>query len=492
MNSILDTLGIDWDADERTIKRAYAKLIKEYRPDSSPVEFVRIREAYERALQNVLYRQQWQLEEVRADESEISHAANAIEDVADSNNQTSSSNLVKVNPETELLQDNLIHEAKVPLDSEVVAPPDEPYPIDSLIEVYAVGGEQQTLIAYHALQMDYQKKSLDAQMDLEDALLRHFLYGTQFALQVFDAANNRYDWLKNQRAISQQYGNWALNKLEALQLLAHLFLGYSQPQQAKHSRFWVKNLWEKGKQFLQSAWKHRGEFAFLQKWQEYCKTWELEHLAQYFKPAEPKKDEIHVGFISILSVLISCTYFYSHPAFYDMTAFVLTSVLLMIFLTLAEGVIAHLMFRVKNPMQIGGAMRQHLKKNYRYYFLASIITRGIPLGVILVLLALNYLAIAFTYCCQLMHAFYQQYKREDIKGTQQKLQLLTAVALVILWMPLSGLSNFSQHCFKATRDLVKALPSKIAHWVKSSSFVIIMLIALTAYALTILLANLPT
>lgn len=54
-----DTLGLNWDADERTIKRAYAKLIKEFRPDSHPVEFARIREAYEKALNHERNRQYW-------------------------------------------------------------------------------------------------------------------------------------------------------------------------------------------------------------------------------------------------------------------------------------------------------------------------------------------------------------------------------------------------------------------------------------------------
>ena len=43
-------LGIEDDADERTIKRQYAKLLKVTRPDDDPEAFQRLREAYERAL----------------------------------------------------------------------------------------------------------------------------------------------------------------------------------------------------------------------------------------------------------------------------------------------------------------------------------------------------------------------------------------------------------------------------------------------------------
>lgn len=43
-------LGLDDDADERAIKRQYAKLLKITRPDDDPEGFQRLREAYERAL----------------------------------------------------------------------------------------------------------------------------------------------------------------------------------------------------------------------------------------------------------------------------------------------------------------------------------------------------------------------------------------------------------------------------------------------------------
>jgi len=44
-----ELLGIAEDADERSIKRAYARLIKRWRPDRAPDEFRRIHEAYEAA-----------------------------------------------------------------------------------------------------------------------------------------------------------------------------------------------------------------------------------------------------------------------------------------------------------------------------------------------------------------------------------------------------------------------------------------------------------
>jgi hypothetical protein len=42
-----ELLGVAPDADERTIRRAYATLIKRFRPDRAPDEFQRIQAAFE-------------------------------------------------------------------------------------------------------------------------------------------------------------------------------------------------------------------------------------------------------------------------------------------------------------------------------------------------------------------------------------------------------------------------------------------------------------
>lgn len=55
MNDALawERLGLDPTADETTIRRAYAAMVRKYRPDSHPLEFSQVREAYETALAHV-------------------------------------------------------------------------------------------------------------------------------------------------------------------------------------------------------------------------------------------------------------------------------------------------------------------------------------------------------------------------------------------------------------------------------------------------------
>lgn len=63
MNRALDALGLDTDADERAIKRAYAQKLRTARPDEDPVAFQALHEAYQEALLWVRNRTQWQEED---------------------------------------------------------------------------------------------------------------------------------------------------------------------------------------------------------------------------------------------------------------------------------------------------------------------------------------------------------------------------------------------------------------------------------------------
>lgn len=63
--SCWEILGLDTKADERTIKRQYARLLKSTRPDEDPEAFQALREAYEQAQRWA----QWRVENARDDEA---------------------------------------------------------------------------------------------------------------------------------------------------------------------------------------------------------------------------------------------------------------------------------------------------------------------------------------------------------------------------------------------------------------------------------------
>lgn len=65
-----EALELDEDADERAVKRAYAKRLRATRPDEDPAGFQRLHEAYQAALAYAKYRAQWGPDEDEQDDSE--------------------------------------------------------------------------------------------------------------------------------------------------------------------------------------------------------------------------------------------------------------------------------------------------------------------------------------------------------------------------------------------------------------------------------------
>ncbi|MCD9085296.1 J domain-containing protein [Stenotrophomonas sp. SY1] len=71
MNWALEVLELEQGADERAIKRAYARLLRGNRPDDDPEAFQRLHEAYQTALQWHRYQQQFEAEAIEEQEQEL-------------------------------------------------------------------------------------------------------------------------------------------------------------------------------------------------------------------------------------------------------------------------------------------------------------------------------------------------------------------------------------------------------------------------------------
>lgn len=54
-----ELLGVNASIDERGLKRAYAKLIRQFKPEHHPQHFIRIREAFEQLLQHIQWKSQF-------------------------------------------------------------------------------------------------------------------------------------------------------------------------------------------------------------------------------------------------------------------------------------------------------------------------------------------------------------------------------------------------------------------------------------------------
>ena len=63
-------LGIAATGDERAIRRAYATLLKQIRPDERPAEFIELRDAFEMARRRAQWLQQAADDEYDEDDAE--------------------------------------------------------------------------------------------------------------------------------------------------------------------------------------------------------------------------------------------------------------------------------------------------------------------------------------------------------------------------------------------------------------------------------------
>lgn len=124
-------LGIQKTADHKTIRRAYAVLVKKVRPDSDPKGFMRLREAYEDALQRADNPYYWEEEE--DDEENDDAAQNQAEEnaftYADSPEQKREINAYSDSPWQSVVPDIvLINESDTtaPLDLRLRVPDSDP------------------------------------------------------------------------------------------------------------------------------------------------------------------------------------------------------------------------------------------------------------------------------------------------------------------------------------------------------------------------------
>lgn len=200
-------LGIAMDADERAIKRAYAGLIKQYRPDTNPAEFAQIRAAYE----EVLYRHHEQMQWIDAQQetSLLDKVESAIE-------PESALEPERVSPPEEPVQDTLERQSQY-----VAALQRSIAHMIRELEAHAEQASEKVMLSLYLAQTDeVNRLPLDMQMDYEPHLL-NWLLTTHFpSLLVFTAANLRYDWPSKEFEIARRHGWEGGERFQALSQLA--------------------------------------------------------------------------------------------------------------------------------------------------------------------------------------------------------------------------------------------------------------------------------
>ncbi|MCK9685472.1 hypothetical protein [Scleromatobacter humisilvae] len=222
------TLGVATDVAVPELRRRYAALIKEFRPETHPQDFARIREAYEVVLPHARRREALAAE--RAEEAEVATAQ--VEAVAQAG--------IDAVP--------LATGAAAPV--EVIAPPPvEETPAEQDAEpalaahfrrfhgqaAAATGSDDEAhLPALRELLAARTQATLDDSQALEFALMRWFIEADAPPLTLLFETGRAFDWHRHPARLSSWLSPWALRQMEARLALSRDLV---------HARHFSGNAW---------------------------------------------------------------------------------------------------------------------------------------------------------------------------------------------------------------------------------------------------------
>ena len=206
-------LGVAPDIAVADLRRRYAALIKEFRPETHPQDFARIREAYEVVLSHARRREAALAERGDVEEPEVAVAA--VEEVPQAAVDS-----------TSLPDDD---EAAAPI--EVIAPPAaaeaqpeqdaEPALATHFRRLHAEAaaaqgsGDEAHLPALRALLQARTSATLDDSQALEFALMRWFVEADSPPLTLLFETGRAFDWHRHPARLSTWLSPWALRQMEA-------------------------------------------------------------------------------------------------------------------------------------------------------------------------------------------------------------------------------------------------------------------------------------
>ncbi len=215
--TIWQTLGVDPSVAVADLRRRYATLIKEFRPETHPQDFARIREAYEAALPWAR-RREAEIEEDAAQE----HGA---DEVTEEPRDDPYPPVAAQEDEPQCVEDELATTdaaiTAVLRDDPAASPDDEPRLVTQFrrfqaLAVAAVGTRDAALLPeLRALLQARSGASLDDSQALEFALMRWFIEAEDPPLTLLFETGCAFDWHAHIERLSGWLSPWALRQMGA-------------------------------------------------------------------------------------------------------------------------------------------------------------------------------------------------------------------------------------------------------------------------------------
>ena len=208
-------LGVAPDVAVSDLRRHYAALIKQFRPETHPQDFARIREAYEVVLSHARRREAMVAERAEAEDDAIAIAqvAQAEEVAAAADDPTQSVDDEPAAP-AEVIGRSLVAEAAPEQDTEpALAAHFRRFHAQAAT---AKGSDDEAhLPALRALLQARTQATLDDSQALEFALMRWFVEADAPPLTLLFETGRAFDWHRHVVRLSSWLSPWALRQMEA-------------------------------------------------------------------------------------------------------------------------------------------------------------------------------------------------------------------------------------------------------------------------------------
>ena len=208
-----EALGVAPDIAVADLRRRYAALIKEFRPETHPQDFARIREAYEVVLSHARRREAAAAERIDAEEPEVALAP--VEEVAQAADDSTAPPVDdEVATPTEVIAPPLAAEAQPEQDTEPALAAHF-HRFHAEAATAQGSGDEALLPALRALLQARTQATLDDSQALEFALMRWFIEADSPPLTLLFETGRAFDWHRHPARLSTWLSPWALRQMEA-------------------------------------------------------------------------------------------------------------------------------------------------------------------------------------------------------------------------------------------------------------------------------------
>ena len=226
------TLGVATDVAVPELRRRYAALIKEFRPETHPQDFARIREAYEVVLPHARRREALAAERAEAEDAEVEIVQ--VEAVAETLEAASLAEPLAVEAAPiEVIAPSAVEETPVEEDAEPALAAHFRRFHDQAAAARGSDDEAH-LPALRALLAARTQATLDDSQALEFALMRWFIEADAPPLTLLFETGRAFDWHRHPARLSNWLSPWALRQMEARLTLSRDLV---------HARHFSGNAW---------------------------------------------------------------------------------------------------------------------------------------------------------------------------------------------------------------------------------------------------------